>query len=137
ARLLNVLEDAVRELTVNPARLDHRELDAEKRLHVRREGLGVPLDRELRCAIKLVHWLTDDAAHGRDVDDVTALLRAHVRQGGLSTPRHAEEVHVKYGLRLVLRRLLGAAKEAGSSVVHQDVEAALLLDDVSEDRVDR
>ena len=63
-------------------------------------GLGVSLDRMLGRGIGGHVRRGDETEYGRDVDDTSASLGAHVRQDGLRHPDEAEDVDVEDALGL-------------------------------------
>jgi hypothetical protein len=87
------------------------------------QRLGVALDGVLRRDVEGHEGLGGDPEDGRDVDDASATLGAHVRQDGLRHTDDTEDVDVQDALGLGDGVLLHGARRADARVVDQDVDA--------------
>src|SRR5205085_704974 len=98
---------------------------------------GVTLDRVLGRGITGHVRRGDEPEHGRDVDDASTRLGAHVRQDGLRHADEAEEVDVEDALVLSDGTFLGGTRCTGTCIVDQDVEPPEPLDHAPDHRPDR
>jgi hypothetical protein len=101
------------------------------------QRLGVALDGVLRRDVEGHEGLGGDPEDGRDVDDASATLGAHVRQDGLRHADEAKDVDVEDPLVLCDRNLLGSTRCADPGIVDEDVESPEPLDHPLDDGGDR
>ena len=90
--------------------------------------LGVAFDRVFACAIGGHVGRGHKSEYGRQIDDPSASLGAHVRQYGLGHADNAKDVDVEQILGLGDRILLGGSPQAHTGIVDQDIDAPELPD---------
>ena len=116
-------------------RLDQANSNAE-RPHLVIERLRIAFESMLRGGVdgrERGRYQTEDRAY---VHDPSRFLIPHDREDRVGRTDHAEKVYVEQRLGLAHRRFFSSGKQAGSSVVHQNVDPARRIEHLVDDRLD-
>ena len=106
------------------ARIHQRHADAIRR-RLRRQGLGQAADGELGGAVGAPFFAAAvESQDGRNIEHVSAALRAQARQGGAKHVQHAEYIHVEMAAQRIIRQAVQRARRPWALVVDHHVQPA-------------
>ena len=100
---------------------------------VQRHAFGETGHREFRRAVSHAITDADDAADGREVDDVARFSLEHVRQKGFRDVEHTAHVDRIEPVQIRAARLHHRADVADAGVVHQHIHSSLAVENCFRD----
>src|SRR5258705_10593162 len=117
----------VKKISAEKTRLDHRDMDAERR-HFARQCFADAFDRKFCCAVDAPAGITRIAADRREIDDMARTLPAPVRQDCAGDAQQAEYIGAEQLLGFAGAVFLVLSNQADDYVVDTVIETSELLD---------
>ena len=130
---VDLLARAAGEGSIDPARQDGVDLDIILRPGGR-HGLGHLHDAALARGVGGGEGRAEDRHHRADIDDLAQAALLHLRIGGVTADEGAGEIAVQHRMPLRDGIELGLLADAHAGIVDQDVEPAIRLHRVGDQR---